>query len=225
MIDKNLYKGVKDFLNLISKKKELIKNNPSITDEEIENKVLYNNKKLSELDLYFTFPGYNEVELKEGGSDILLTMKNVEEYVKLVSGVIDYSLGVYCQSLCMAFAKVSEIIAMAYNEFIDYPRSYRDVFIKGFSDAAKDLYSSMLTRILQIRVSFIDIMPKTPEEMLERTIRYFNESMKLNQYVGEIANEKAKVDETLLKNLQLLNKFIEDASRGRDDGKNKNVRK
>ena len=90
MIDKNLYKGVKDFLNLISKKKELIKNNPSITDEEIENKVLYNNKKLSELDLYFTFPGYNEVELKEGGSDILLTMKNVEEYVNLIYDFIFY---------------------------------------------------------------------------------------------------------------------------------------
>ena len=90
MIDKNLYKGVKDFLNLITKKKELIKNNPSITDEEIENKVLYNNKKLSELDLYFTFPGYNEVELKEGGYDILLTMKNVEEYVNLIYDFIFY---------------------------------------------------------------------------------------------------------------------------------------
>ena len=89
-IDKNLYKAVNDFRNLIKIKKELIKNNPNVKDEEIENKVLYNNQKLSELDLYFTFPGYNEIELKKGGSDILLTMKNVEEYVNLIYDYIFY---------------------------------------------------------------------------------------------------------------------------------------
>ena len=90
IIDKDLYKALNDFKNLINKKKDLIKNNPTITDEEIENKVLYNNKKLSDLDLYFTFPGNNEIELKKGGSDILLTMKNVEEYVNLVYDLILY---------------------------------------------------------------------------------------------------------------------------------------
>jgi hypothetical protein len=90
IIDKDLYKALNDFRNLIYKKKELIKNNPKITDEEIENQVLYNNKKLSELDLYFTFPGNNEIELKKGGSDILLTMKNVDEYVNLVYDFIFY---------------------------------------------------------------------------------------------------------------------------------------
>ena len=90
IIDKNLYKAVEDFRNLIKIKKDLIKNNPNITDEEIENKVLYNNKKLKDLDLYFTFPGNSEIELKEGGSDILLTMKNVEEYVNLIYDFIFY---------------------------------------------------------------------------------------------------------------------------------------
>ena len=90
IIDKNLYKAVSDFKNLIKIKKDLIKNNPNISDEEIENKVLYNNKKLKDLDLYFTFPGYNDIELKEGGSDILLTMKNVEEYVNLIYDFIFY---------------------------------------------------------------------------------------------------------------------------------------
>jgi E3 ubiquitin-protein ligase TRIP12 len=90
IIDKNLYNAVEDFRNLIKRKKELIKNNPKITDEEIEKTVLYNNKKLSELDLYFTFPGYDEIELKQGGSEILLTMKNVEEYVNLIYDFIFY---------------------------------------------------------------------------------------------------------------------------------------
>ena len=90
IIDKNLYKAVNDFRNLIKIKKDLIKSNPKITDEEIENKVLYNNKKLSELDLYFTFPGNNDIELKKGGNDILLTMKNIEEYVNLIYDFIFY---------------------------------------------------------------------------------------------------------------------------------------
>ena len=90
IIDKNLYKVINDFRNLIKIKKDLIKKNPNLTDEEIENKVLYNNKKLKELDLYFTFPGYNDIELKEGGSDILLTMKNIEEYVNLIYDFLFY---------------------------------------------------------------------------------------------------------------------------------------
>jgi len=90
IIDKNLYKAVNDFRNLIKVKKDLIKSNPKITDEEIENKVLYNNQKLSELDLYFTFPGNNDIELKKGGNDILLTMKNIEEYVNLIYDFIFY---------------------------------------------------------------------------------------------------------------------------------------
>ena len=89
-IDNNLYKAINDFLKLIKIKKDLIENNPNTTDEEIENKVLYNNKKLSELDLYFTFHGYNDIELKTGGSDILLSMKNIEEYVNLIYDYIFY---------------------------------------------------------------------------------------------------------------------------------------
>ena len=93
-IDVNLYNALKDFMKLIEIKKDIIKNNPNLSDEEIENKVLYNNKKISELDLFFTFPGNNEIELKKGGEDILLTMKNIEEYVNLIYDFIFYK-GIY----------------------------------------------------------------------------------------------------------------------------------
>ena len=93
-IDKNLYKAINDLKQIKKKKKELIKNNPNISEEEIENKVLYNNKKLNELDIYFIFPGNNDIELKQGGSDILLTMRNVEEYVNLIYDFIFYR-GIY----------------------------------------------------------------------------------------------------------------------------------
>ena len=94
IIDKNLYKGVNDFRNLIKIKNDLVKKNPNLSEEEIDNLVLYNNNKLKDLDLYFTFPGYNQIELKQGGSDILLNMKNIEEYVNLIYDFIFYK-GIY----------------------------------------------------------------------------------------------------------------------------------
>ena len=108
IIDKDLYKTMNDFRNLIKIKKDLINDNPKITEEEIENKVLYNNKKLSELDLYFTFPGYNDIELKKGGADILLTMKNVEEYVNLIYDFIFYrgidrAINAFKEGFCLIY--------------------------------------------------------------------------------------------------------------------------
>ena len=45
--------------------------------------MLYNECKLSELDIYFTFPGY-DINLKPNGDNILLTMNNIEEYINLI---------------------------------------------------------------------------------------------------------------------------------------------
>ena len=89
IIDKDLYKFLKDMLELIKKKKEIIEKEPNISGEELENKVLYNNQKLSSADIYFTFPGY-ELELKPNGKDILLNIKNLEEYINLIYDFIFY---------------------------------------------------------------------------------------------------------------------------------------
>ena len=45
--------------------------------------ILYNKCQLSELDIYFTFPGY-DINLKPDGENILLTMNNIEEYINLI---------------------------------------------------------------------------------------------------------------------------------------------
>ena len=92
MIDINLYKTILDFVNLINKKKEYIKNNKIENCEKInfDDIIFYNNCKLSELDIYFTFPGYNNIELKPNGEDILLTMNNIEEYVNLIYDYLFY---------------------------------------------------------------------------------------------------------------------------------------
>ena len=85
-IDSYLYNTLSDFLNLINQKKEYIKNNNIENFEtfNFDDIILYNKYKLSSLDIYFTFPGYEDIELKPKGKDILLTMNNIEEYVNLI---------------------------------------------------------------------------------------------------------------------------------------------
>ena len=88
-IDKDLYKFIEDILVLINKKRELLEQDKNISEEDLENKVLYNGSKLSTADIYFTFPGY-DIELKKGGKNILLCIKNIEEYVNLIYDFIFY---------------------------------------------------------------------------------------------------------------------------------------
>ena len=92
IIDLNLYKTLLDFVNLINEKNEYIKKNniERIENINFDNIILYNNCKLSELDIYFIFPGYNNIELKPNGNDILLTMNNIEEYVNLIYDYLFY---------------------------------------------------------------------------------------------------------------------------------------
>ena len=89
IIDKDLYKTLNDFTKLIKEKKSLIEKEPNIKEEEIENKILYNNTKLNSLDLYFTFPG-SDIELKKDGANILVTINNLEEYVNLIYDYLFY---------------------------------------------------------------------------------------------------------------------------------------
>ena len=84
-IDINLYKTIQDFIGLIKQKNEYIKNNKiqNINEINFDEIILYNKCKLSELDIYFTFPGY-DINLKPDGDNILLTMNNIEEYINLI---------------------------------------------------------------------------------------------------------------------------------------------
>ena len=86
-IDINLYNTLQDFIGLINQKNEYIKKN-NININEInrinfDEIILYNKCQLSELDIYFTFPGY-DINLKPDGENILLTMNNIEEYINLI---------------------------------------------------------------------------------------------------------------------------------------------
>ena len=87
-IDKDLGKTLCDLNNLINEKKKFIedkkKNNVNFTDEDLENNILYNGAKLSDLDIYFTLPGDDSIKLKENGDNIKLTIVNLEEYIMLI---------------------------------------------------------------------------------------------------------------------------------------------
>ena len=83
-IDNDLGKTMNNLNELIMKKKEFIANNKdNINNIDLNEKILLNNSKLNELDIYFVFPG-NNFPLKENGENILLDMYNIEEYVYLI---------------------------------------------------------------------------------------------------------------------------------------------
>ena len=111
IIDKNLFKALNDFKSLLKQKNDLLKSEPNLTGEEIESKILYNNNKLSSLDIYFTFPG-SDLELKEGGANILLSMQNIEEYINLIYDFIFYK-GI--SRVCSAFRDGFCLITGVYN--------------------------------------------------------------------------------------------------------------
>ena len=111
IIDKNLFKALNDFKSLLKQKNDLLKSEPNLTGEEIENRILYNNNKLSSLDIYFTFPG-TDLELKEGGANISLSMQNIEEYINLIYDFIFYK-GI--SRVCSAFRDGFCLITGVYN--------------------------------------------------------------------------------------------------------------
>jgi E3 ubiquitin-protein ligase TRIP12 len=50
----------------------------------LNSKILYNESKLEDLGINFVLPGYNNIELKQKGTDIFLDIFNIEEYVNLI---------------------------------------------------------------------------------------------------------------------------------------------
>jgi E3 ubiquitin-protein ligase TRIP12 len=82
-IDKDLGKALVHFCSLIEEKKKL-QSDPKTADKDVNDLIRYNNCKIEDMDLTFTLPGYNDIELKRGGSELILNAKNLEDYVYLV---------------------------------------------------------------------------------------------------------------------------------------------
>eukprot|EP00735_Rhodelphis_limneticus_P000374 TRINITY_DN1060_c0_g1::TRINITY_DN1060_c0_g1_i1::g.30034::m.30034 TRINITY_DN1060_c0_g1::TRINITY_DN1060_c0_g1_i1::g.30034 ORF type:complete len:1894 (+),score=487.47,sp/Q6WWW4/UPL3_ARATH/36.71/3e-119,sp/Q6WWW4/UPL3_ARATH/32.33/2e-102,HECT/PF00632.20/1.8e-75,HEAT_2/PF13646.1/4.1e+02,HEAT_2/PF13646.1/0.12,HEAT_2/PF13646.1/6.4,HEAT_2/PF13646.1/1.9e+03,Neurochondrin/PF05536.6/1.9e+03,Neurochondrin/PF05536.6/4.9e-06,Arm/PF00514.18/1.2e+02,Arm/PF00514.18/22,Arm/PF00514.18/1.1e+03,Arm/PF00514.18/8.5e+02, len=85
-VDPALATVMHDLLDLVIKKKA-IEADPSLSDAskaEAIGALRMKEARVEDLALDFTLPGYPDVPLKDGGSDISVDMANLEEYVQLV---------------------------------------------------------------------------------------------------------------------------------------------
>jgi E3 ubiquitin-protein ligase TRIP12 len=74
----------------------------------LNNSILYNKTKLEDIGLSFVIPGYNHIDLKENGSDILVDASNLEEYLNLLFDALCYdgikeSVEAFKKGFCMVF--------------------------------------------------------------------------------------------------------------------------
>ena len=117
-------------MKLHNQKNKLLQINKNLTEDDINNKVLYNGMNIEDIGLTFNVPGYSDYELKPRGSDISLNANNLEEYVSLsfdklcLSGIypiiksfkIDISFKDILDTMALATKVAKEIeIAWAYH--------------------------------------------------------------------------------------------------------------
>ena len=97
-------------MKLHNQKNKLLQINKNLTEDDINNKVLYNGMNIEDIGLTFNVPGYSDYELKPRGSDISLNANNLEEYVSLSFDKLCLS-GIYpiIKSFKIGFNKVFNI--------------------------------------------------------------------------------------------------------------------
>ncbi|KAG0093950.1 Ubiquitin fusion degradation protein 4 [Podila epicladia] len=101
MIDPVLAKSLESLQTFVSEKKKIYALNlPNKERESALTSIECQGAKLDDMSLDFTLPGYPEIELKAGGSDIPVTIYNVEEYISLV---VDMTVGQGVEAQVAAF--------------------------------------------------------------------------------------------------------------------------
>ena len=90
--DPNQFKLLCELQNVSNRKREIDDMN---CDQETKNRLnqairTASGTTLEDLGLYFTLPGYDDIELIRGGKDTMLTLDNVQEYIDMVLHSIFY---------------------------------------------------------------------------------------------------------------------------------------
>jgi E3 ubiquitin-protein ligase TRIP12 len=91
-VDKSLASSLK-LLRKFAMAKKSIEENPVLTPrgkQERLKEISFDGTRVEDLEIYFTLPGYDEIELIPGGADVKVNIHNVGEYV---DKVIDMTLG------------------------------------------------------------------------------------------------------------------------------------
>jgi E3 ubiquitin-protein ligase TRIP12 len=91
-IDTQLFKSIDSLKEYLRKKRNLMlkaymlkDSNDNIAEslKSIQTELSELEKTVLDLDLDFTLPGYNNIELKKGGKDIIVTLENLDEYLNV----------------------------------------------------------------------------------------------------------------------------------------------
>ncbi len=127
MIDKDLGKVIMDLIDVIKIKKELMAKLTPIENESLNNylklNVLYNKVKIEDIGLNFVIPGYNHIELKENGENIILDATNLEEYINLILDALCYdgikaSIDAFKKGFCVVFP-ITSLTCFSSDELCD----------------------------------------------------------------------------------------------------------
>jgi E3 ubiquitin-protein ligase TRIP12 len=87
-IDPSMYRILCDLRTVVLEKKRIYNDSDHMSQAQIEEalqKLTLKGVKIEDLCLNFTLPGYPEIELKTDGSDIPITVYNLDEYIQLVA--------------------------------------------------------------------------------------------------------------------------------------------
>jgi len=175
-----LGQAIIDLSKLSLEKEKLLSQNNNI---DLEETLLYNNKKISEVDLYFTLPGTN-IELKEKGNEIVVTSKNFEEYLKLIyenlcgTGIKDYISAfkkgfnsVFDISFlkCFQSSEIEEILCGSVNETWDLDTLIENVVPNHGYDRNSAIYKYLISFMKELNATekkkflfFITGCPRLP---------------------------------------------------------------
>jgi E3 ubiquitin-protein ligase TRIP12 len=152
-VDKDLGKALIK-LNAIVEEKCKIKNSKNDLNELIK----YNGARIEDIGLVFTLPGYH-IELKRGGSDTLVTVHNIEEYVHLLheklfkSGIRmavqsfkkGFNMVFGVESLkCFTSKELEELICGSDSECWDYNTLSENIIPLHGYDKSSNTYTSLL---------------------------------------------------------------------------------
>ena len=160
-VDKELGNVLVDLSRLSLKKENLTQENKS---SNFENLLLYNNKKISEIDLYFILPGTN-IELKTKGAEIQVNSNNFEEYIKLIyenlcgKGIKEYITAFKngfnkvfdVSSLkCFQTNELEEIICGSTNEIWDFETLSENIIPNHGYDRNSSVYKYLLNFLMEM---------------------------------------------------------------------------
>lgn len=155
--------------------------NKNLTEEEINNKVLYNGMNIEDVGLTFTVPGYPDNELKPRGSDILLNANNLEEYVSLsfdwicLSGIypmikafkIGFNKVFNIESLkCFTNTELEEVICGCEDDLWDYENLTENIIPDHGLDKNSLMYQGLIQVMLDMnkmeKKSFLQFTTGSP---------------------------------------------------------------